>query len=62
MPKILTIAGLVVSGMLALLFTADLALGIPFGVRPNSWMMDISFLVCAVMLAYMSWATMRELK
>ena len=60
MPKMLTIAGLVVSGVLALLFTADLAVSIPFG--RVSLLMDISFLACAAMLGYMSWATMRELK
>ncbi len=60
MPKMMTVAGLVVSGVLALLFVADLAVSIPFG-RVSLWM-DISFLACAVMLGYMSWSTMRELK
>ena len=48
------------AGVLALLFVADLAVSIPFG-RVSLWM-DISFLACAVMLGYMSWSTMRELK
>ena len=60
MPKVLTMGGLVVSGLLAIIFTVDLALEIPFG--RASKLMDISFLCCAIILAYMSWATMRELK
>ena len=58
MSKVLTIGGLVVSGLLTILFGFDLAISIPFG--RVSLLMDISFLCCALMLAYMSWATMRD--
>lgn len=58
MPKALTISGMVVAGLLLLMFAADLAIGIPFS--QASVAMDIIFLVCAVVLGYMSWSTYRE--
>lgn len=58
MPKALCISGLVVSGLVILLFAADLALGIPF--RRASAMMDISLLVSAALLGVISWFTLRE--
>jgi hypothetical protein len=59
MPKALTISGMAVAGIVLLVFLLDLAIKIPFG-RP-SWMMDIGFLLSALILAYMSWSTYREL-
>lgn len=59
MPKALSISGMVVAVLLLLLFGLDLGLKFPFsGASP---MMDIGFVVCAVLLAYMSWSTYREL-
>jgi hypothetical protein len=59
MPKALSISGMVVAALLLLLFGLDLALKFPFsGVSPP---MDIGFLVCSLILAYMSWSTYREL-
>jgi hypothetical protein len=58
MPKALCISGLVVSGLVIILFAADLAVGIPF--RRASMMMDISLLVCAALLGLLSWFTLRE--
>jgi hypothetical protein len=58
MPKALCISGLVVSGLVIILFAADLAIGIPF--RRASVMMDVSLLVCAALLALLSWFTLRE--
>ena len=58
MSRALTISGLVVSGLLGLLFTADLAVGIPFGTE--SKVMDIAILFCAVVLGYLGWSTLRE--
>lgn len=60
MSKAMTIAGLVVSGLVALAFGADLALGVPFGrAQP---MMDIGSLVGAGLLGYLSWNAMREVR
>jgi hypothetical protein len=58
MPKALCIVGMVVAAMLAILFGLDLALGVPFGGK--SMVMSIGFLVCAILLGYLSWTTFRE--
>lgn len=59
MPKALTISGLVVSCLLLLLFGLDLALKMPFG-RANV-PMDAGFVVCSLILAYMSWSAFRDI-
>ncbi len=60
MPKALTIAGMVVSGLLFVLFALDAATGIPF--RKASLLVDVGFILCSLMLAYMSWSAYRDLK
>ena len=60
MPKALTIAGMVVAGLLLLIFILDLSTGIPF--KTASKAMDIGFIICSLALAYLSWSTFRELK
>lgn len=60
MARILCIIGLVISSLVALLFLADLAAGVPFN-RHNA-MMDGVFLVCAAIVAVMSFQTLRELR
>ena len=58
MPKALCIVGMVVAAMLLLLFGFDLALKIPFG--GASMVMSVAFIICAVILGYLSWSTFRE--
>jgi fructose-specific phosphotransferase system IIC component len=60
MLKALCIVGMVVAGMLVILFGLDLALpvGKPFG--GVSMVMSIGFLFCAAVLGYLSWSTFRE--
>lgn len=58
MPKIMTIIGILLSALIVLVFGIDLAIGIPF--LKASMLMDITFIVCGLLLAYLSWATMRE--
>ncbi len=60
MQKFLTLFGMVVSVLVALVFGLDAALEIPFG-RP-SWLMDIGMVVAAVLLLVASVLTYRELK
>jgi hypothetical protein len=60
MPKALTITGMVVAVLLALVFLLDLATEFPF--KRASTLMDIAFLICALALGYMSWSTWRDLK
>jgi hypothetical protein len=60
MPKALTVTGMVVAGLIALLFTLDLALAVPF--YKASPLMDICLILCALILGYLSWSTFRELR
>jgi len=60
MQKFLTIFGMVVSVVVALVFGLDAATEIPFG-RP-SWTMDIGMVVGAVLLFVASFLTFREIK
>ena len=59
MPKALSISGMVVAVLLLLIFGLDLALQFPF--NGISKPMDIGFVVCSIVLAYLSWSTFREL-
>ncbi|MEX2119746.1 MAG: hypothetical protein WD847_09140 [Pirellulales bacterium] len=59
MPKALSIIGMIVAICLLLMFGLDLALGFPFSKASRA--MDIAFLICALVLAYLSWSTYREL-
>jgi hypothetical protein len=58
MGKAMSIAGMVIGGVLALAFALDLVLHAPFGGR--SPLMDIGFLVCSGILAYLSWNAFRD--
>jgi hypothetical protein len=58
MPKALCMSGLVVAGLVIILFTFDLAVGIPF--RRASVTMDVSLLASALLLGLISWFTLRE--
>ena len=58
MPKALCMSGLVVSGLVIILFAFDLAVAIPF--RRASMMMDVALLASAALLGLLSWFTLRE--
>ncbi len=60
MAKAMAIAGLVVGALLALTFIADIGLQVPFGGR--SLMMDAGFIICGVMLAYLGWNALRDVR
>lgn len=60
MSKALTIAGMVVSGLVALVFAVDLAVGIPFD--KASILMDVGAIVAAALLGYLSWDALREIR
>jgi hypothetical protein len=60
MSKALTIFGMVVAGLVAIVFAADAAVGIPFeGARLS---MDIGAIIGAVILGYLSWDAFRDAK
>ena len=60
MSKALTIGGMVVAILLLILFSIDLAIAIPF--KRASALMDISFVLCALILGYLSWSTFKEIQ
>jgi hypothetical protein len=58
MGKVMSIAGMVIGGLLAIAFALDLVAKAPFGGK--SPLMDIGFLVCSGILTYLSWSVFRE--
>jgi putative Ca2+/H+ antiporter (TMEM165/GDT1 family) len=58
MPKALTILGMIVASLVILLFGADLAVKFPF--QGANKTIDILFVVCALILGYLSWSAFRE--
>ena len=58
MPKVLCIAGMVIALLILLLFILDLAVGFPF--QRFNWWMDVTFILCALGLGFLSWSTFRE--
>jgi hypothetical protein len=58
MGKAMSIAGMVIGTMLAVVFALDLVAGLPFGGRVPT--MNIGFLLCGAILAYLSWSAFRE--
>ena len=60
MPKALTISGMIIAGLLLLAFGLDLAIGIPFSQADRR--MDVAIVIASIILGYLSWSAMRELK
>ena len=58
MPKALCYFGMVVAGLLLLVFGLDLAIGFPFG--GVSFWMNVGFVSCSAVLGFISWTTLRE--
>ena len=58
MPKALTIVGMIIAGLLLVIFGLDLAFKL-FG--RASMTMSISFVIFSLVLGYLSWSTWREL-
>jgi hypothetical protein len=61
MPKALCIAGMVVAVLVAILFILDLALPAMM-FRRASILMDVVMIVCSIILAVVSWLTLKEQK
>lgn len=61
MAKVMSIAGMVIGGLVALLFALDLALKTPFG-RVAGVLPDIGLALCGGILAYLGWNAFREQK
>lgn len=58
MAKLVSIIGMVMSGLVAILFLADLAAGFPFS--RISIAADVGFVLSSLILAYMSWSIMER--
>ena len=61
MAKAMSVAGMVIGGLLALLFGLDLALRVPFG-RVAGLFPDLGLAICGAILAYLGWNAFREAK
>lgn len=58
MAKAFSVFGMVVAIIFLLVFTLDLALGMPFS--KASIVADIGFIISSLILGYLSWTTYRE--
>ncbi len=58
MAKLVSIIGMVMSGLVAILFLADLIAGVPFS--KISIAADVGFVLSSLILAYMSWSIMER--
>ena len=58
MSKPLALSGLVVSGLIVVLFLADLAAAFPFG--RTSWLLDLAFIASGLIVAYLSWSILEQ--
>ena len=60
MPKALLIFGTSVAALLLGTFGLNMVFGFPF--KDVSFLANAAFVVCALILGYLSWSTMRDLK
>lgn len=58
MSKLMPFIGMVVAGLVAILFVGDLAAGFPF--QRVSVLADVGFLLASLILAYLSWSIMEK--
>jgi hypothetical protein len=63
MGKAMSIAGMVVGGLVALMFVLDLFLHIPFGGPSRGGLLsDVGLALCGGILAYLGWNAFRDVK
>lgn len=58
MTKTLPLLGMMIAGLVAVLFVADLAAGFPF--QRVSIAADVGFLISSLIIAYMSWSLLEK--
>ena len=61
MAKAMSVAGMVIGGLVALVFALDLFLKTPFG-RVAGAMPDLGLALCGGILCYLGWNAFREAK
>ena len=60
-PKTLVRTSMAVAGVIAALAVLDLATGIPFSGK-HTMVMDILFILSAIIVIYLGWSTHREMR
>jgi hypothetical protein len=60
MGRAMSIAGMVIGGLLGLVFALDALIGFPFGGREGMMLPDLGLAVCGAILAYLGWNAFRE--
>lgn len=58
MSKFMPLMGMVISGLIGILFLADLAAAFPF--RRVSIALDVGFVIASLILAYLSWTLLER--
>jgi uncharacterized membrane protein YobD (UPF0266 family) len=56
--KALAFSGLIFSGLIVILFVADLAAAFPF--RRTSILLDVAFILSGLITAYLSWSLLDQ--
>ena len=63
MGKAMSVAGMVVGGLVALTFVADLFVKVPFGgTSKGALLTDVGLALCGGILAYLGWNSFRDVK
>jgi hypothetical protein len=63
MGKAMSVAGMVVGGLVAAMFTLDLLLAFPFGgPSKGGALSDIGMALCGAIVAYLGWSAFRDVK
>ncbi len=62
MAKAMSIAGMVVAGLLVLVFGSDLVPGLNIPFNGASKLTDVGFLISGAILGYLSWNAFRDCK
>lgn len=60
MSKATPLLGLILSGLIGILFLADLAAGFPF--QRKSVALDVCFVLASLILSYLSWTLLEKAK
>jgi hypothetical protein len=59
MGKAMSIAGMVIGGLIGVMFALDAVLEVPFGGK-GGMIVDVGFALCGAILAYLGWNAFRE--
>ena len=60
MAKAMCLTGMIIAGLILIVFVLDFALNFPFNDFEGKWILDTTFIIASGGLGYLSWATWRE--